>query len=350
MSPKIENTQFFYITCDKFKERQESMEAQWKAITDTIPLNKYIGTHYNDLGMHYLMECLNISDTSRISSHPPSLAVIKSHLGLWKRIIDRKIPYACIFEDDVSMPENLVEQMSNIFKEDIPNQWDLLYFGILKLYGVKEAPNTKWVRVIKKPFYNNGFHAYFLSLKGAKKLYSFFNQKTFEEQIDIFFRNNSDLLNLYAYEENLVNQMFSKFESERLGRFVRTEVIDEYNDKLIFAPNGMVLVDTKLERMKRLEETKQFDTTNSKSDTNITIEDNEITMMGSETNEELYEETMIDDTQDENIILKNLEVNDTDEVDKEDEEENNIDLNIIKKKLEQAQLENNEEETIEQAV
>ena len=45
-----------------------------------------------------------------------------------------------------------------------------LYFGILKLYGVKEAPNTKWVRVIRKPFYNNGFHAYFLSLKGAKKL------------------------------------------------------------------------------------------------------------------------------------------------------------------------------------
>ena len=83
--------------------------------------------------------------------------------------------------------------VSNIFKEDIPNQWDLLYFGILKLYGVKEAPNTKWIRVIRKPFYNNGFHAYFLSLKGAKKLYSFFNQKTFEEQIDIFFRNNKSI-------------------------------------------------------------------------------------------------------------------------------------------------------------
>ena len=143
--------------------------------------------------------------------------------------------------------------------------------------------------------------------------------------------------------------MFSKFESERLGRFV-DEVIDEYNDKLIFAPNGMVLVDTKLERMKRLEETKQYDTTNSKSDTNNTIEDNEVTIMGSETNEELYEETMIDDTQDENIVLKDLEADDTEEVDKEDEEENNIDLNIIKKKLEQAQLENNEDETIEQAV
>ena len=199
MSPKIENTQFFYITCDKFRERQDSMESQWKKVTDTIPLNKYIGTHYNDLGMHYLMECLNISDNSRISSHPPSLAVIKSHLGLWKRIIDRKIPYSFIFEDDVRLPENLIEKVSNIFKEDIPHQWDLLYFGILKLYGVKESQNTKWIRLIRKPFFNNGFHSYFLSLKGAKKLYSFFNQKTFEEQIDIFFRNNRYTFKFFFY-------------------------------------------------------------------------------------------------------------------------------------------------------
>ena len=190
MPPKIESTQFFYLTCKGLEERQKRIETNWKNVSNSIPLNKFTGTHYNDFGMHYLMECLNVLPESRIALHPPSLAVIKSHLSLWKRIIDRKITYAFIMEDDVTIPDDFIKTLENIYQQGLPKKWDLLYFGIIKLYGTQENENTNWIKIIRKPYYNNGFHAYLITYKTAKKLYSLFNYKTFEEQIDIFFRNN----------------------------------------------------------------------------------------------------------------------------------------------------------------
>jgi GR25 family glycosyltransferase involved in LPS biosynthesis len=310
MTPKIENIRFYYLTCNSQDNRQNSIEEQWKTVSDTVPLNRFNGTHYYDFGIDYLMECLNVTDTSRVAKHPPSLAVIKSHLALWKRIIDRRIPYTFIFEDDVKIPENFFETLNNILQEGLPKKWDMLYFGILKLYGKKQNPESKWIKIIKKTFHNNGFHGYLLSLKGARKLYKFYNLKTFEEQIDIFFRNYSDELNLYAYEENIIKQNFADFESIRLGRFVKTEIQKEFDDKIIFDNDNNIIVNTRIDRLQREEEARQTDTT-------IVTTQN-----GTE-----------------NDKTKNVETDSDADADADTENSTTIDLNIIKEKLEEAKIE-----------
>ena len=85
-----------------------------------------------------------------------------SHLYIWKDIIENKIPYCVVFEDDVrfhSEWKNIIHQ----YVEHTPTDFDILYIG-----SQIEIRNEYPITVV--PVYCT--HAYIITFNGAQKLYS----------------------------------------------------------------------------------------------------------------------------------------------------------------------------------
>jgi hypothetical protein len=83
-----------------------------------------------------------------------------SHLGVWQEIIDRDLPHACIFEDDVIFHPHWAQLAPTAFAFT-PRDYDLLYMGSLCLeMGVGLVRQT--------PVF--GLHAYAITREGALKL------------------------------------------------------------------------------------------------------------------------------------------------------------------------------------
>src|SRR4051812_43431583 len=83
-----------------------------------------------------------------------------SHLGVWQEIIDRNLPHACVFEDDVIFHPHWAQLAPTAFAFT-PGDYDLLYMGSLCLdAGVGLVRQT--------PVF--GLHAYVITREGALQL------------------------------------------------------------------------------------------------------------------------------------------------------------------------------------
>jgi glycosyl transferase family 25 len=60
------------------------------------------------------------------------LACLLSHLSIYKLAIDRGYKSILIFEDDILIHKNAKEMVYDVLKK-VPDNWDVLYFGYLKL-------------------------------------------------------------------------------------------------------------------------------------------------------------------------------------------------------------------------
>jgi hypothetical protein len=85
-----------------------------------------------------------------------------SHLGVWQEIIDRNLPHACVFEDDVIFHPHWAQIAPTAFAFT-PQDYDLLYMGSLTM-----VEGTGLVRRV--PVY--GMHGYVVTREGALKLRS----------------------------------------------------------------------------------------------------------------------------------------------------------------------------------
>jgi len=84
-----------------------------------------------------------------------------SHILIWKDIIEKKIPYTTIFEDDVLFNEQW-NTVAPMYYKNTPNTYDILYLG-----AQFEAISN--YHVDKVPVYCT--HAYVITYEGAKKIY-----------------------------------------------------------------------------------------------------------------------------------------------------------------------------------
>jgi len=85
-----------------------------------------------------------------------------SHLAVWQDIIDRDLPHACIFEDDVIFHHHWAQIAPTAFAFT-PQDYDVLYMGSLSM-----AQGTGLVRRVLV----YGMHAYVVTGEGARKLRS----------------------------------------------------------------------------------------------------------------------------------------------------------------------------------
>ena len=231
---RLKEINFFYINCKKDQVKNERMISQWAKCCenygDNIPLIRRDAVHYLDYPVGYYESEYVIPEVeSKIAGQISNIAVYKSHTNLWKYICDNRLQYALIFEDDVTIQENFLVELEGILENTIPENWDILFFGILRMMAQKTA-NPNFHRMLNKKGYNNGLHCYFVNLESTKKLLQLIARVGAVNQIDILLRDHANLYNFYIYKELLVKQDVERLESTRLGRFVKEDLKKNFDE------------------------------------------------------------------------------------------------------------------------
>ena len=100
----------FYINLDKDIERRTSMERQLKSLG--LRYQRIPAVYGRELSEEVLLECYSRRKALRCQSRELTFAEIgcaMSHIHVYRKIIEQKLPYALILEDDVLIPENFAD-------------------------------------------------------------------------------------------------------------------------------------------------------------------------------------------------------------------------------------------------
>ena len=100
--------------------------------------------------------------------YPGKQGCFLSHFKIWKEMIENKIPWAVILEDDVLFHPQWKELAPGYF-ENTPKNFDVLYFG-------SQFEFNSQFHVDRGPVFCT--HAMLVTYNGAKKLYDMCLQKT----------------------------------------------------------------------------------------------------------------------------------------------------------------------------
>jgi GR25 family glycosyltransferase involved in LPS biosynthesis len=233
---RLKEINFFYINCKKDQIKNDRMINQWAKCCenygDNLPLIRRDAVHYFDYSIGYYDSEYSAPEVeSKISGQISNIAVYKSHTNLWKHIFDNRLQYALVFEDDVTIPENFLVELERILR-NTPENWDILYFGILRMMAQK-TKNSDFHRMLNKKGYNNGLHCYFMNLRSTKKLLKLITQVGAINQIDILLRDHAHVYNFFIYKELIVKQDVDHLESTRLGRFVKDELKKNFDEIIL---------------------------------------------------------------------------------------------------------------------
>lgn len=99
------------------------------------------------------------------------LACFMSHVSIWQKIVEERIPYLAIFEDDVYLGENAQKLLTDC--SWIQNDWDIIkieaFADKVFLSGPKIDIANGARQVVQLTGKNLGTAGYILSLKGAQK-------------------------------------------------------------------------------------------------------------------------------------------------------------------------------------
>jgi glycosyl transferase family 25 len=108
---------------------------------------------------------------------PTELATLRSHMGVYERIVGEELPAACILEDDCALSADLVPVLQAV--DRYPGGWDVMLLGhysarhdptegVETCYrGAAIAPGRRVARVAEFPM---GAYAYVVTSAGAGKL------------------------------------------------------------------------------------------------------------------------------------------------------------------------------------
>jgi GR25 family glycosyltransferase involved in LPS biosynthesis len=230
---RLKEINFFYINCKKDQNKNYKIIQQWSKCCENygeqIPLIRRDAVHYLDYSIsYYESEYVKSNIESKITSQISNIAVYKSHTNLWKYIFDNKIQYAIILEDDVIIPENFLVELEVILG-NTPENWDILFFGILRMMAQK-TKNTNFHRMLNKKGYNNGLHCYMINKESTKKLLKLITNVGAINQIDILLRDHAHLFDFFIYKDLLIKQDVDHFESTRLGRFVKDDLKKNFDE------------------------------------------------------------------------------------------------------------------------
>jgi len=230
---RLKEINFFYINCKKDQVKNHSMISQWAKCCENygekIPLIRRDAVHYLDYSLaYYDSEYVMPELESKITGQISNIAVYKSHTNLWKYIWDNNLQYSLIFEDDVIIPDNFLVELEKILG-NTPENWDILFFGILRMMAQK-TKNPDFHRMLNKKGYNNGLHCYLINKFSTKKLLKLIAKVGAINQIDILLRDQSHEFNFFIYKELLVKQDVDHLESTRLGRFVKDELKQNFDE------------------------------------------------------------------------------------------------------------------------
>lgn len=135
------------------------------------------------------------------------IAVGLSHLKVWKKIVADKIPYALIFEDDITFEDNFAKKANKAWKElpqpkDGKPAFDVLYFSYnVVAYGdERQAYSESLFKPIRGLWW---LSAYVVSYEGAKKL---LDNLPIYAPVDLWLNLKFPILDVFATSESIIGQ------------------------------------------------------------------------------------------------------------------------------------------------
>ena len=142
-----------------------------------------------------------------ISTSPAEIAVSLSHLKVWRRMVDEKIPYALVLEDDVYFGANFAEQTNHVWtalppQRDDGYRFDLLYLSYHEIARGNERPlpSNGLFRPIRGLWW---LSAYVLSYSGAKKL---LESLPIRGPVDLWMNHQFKTLDVFATSVSVISQ------------------------------------------------------------------------------------------------------------------------------------------------
>jgi len=174
---KYYNGYCFLINMDRSVDRLQKSVANIKAAGfKNIKRYKAIDGMNDDLQKEWTKHDMKIefdpNDMNYMKYFVGAQGCILSHMNVWKYIIQNKIPFATVFEDDVYFHERWAD-LSEEYMKMTPDDFEILYIG-------SEIDSQKiLLKVLTTPAWRT--HAYIITYEGAIKYYNLI--KSYEKSI-----------------------------------------------------------------------------------------------------------------------------------------------------------------------
>jgi GR25 family glycosyltransferase involved in LPS biosynthesis len=165
-----------------------------------------------------------------------------SHMASWKKMIDEEIPFMTFFEDDCIGHLDLEKGLGQKFWNETPKDFDICYLGNMMNPNEPLLNNPKSL-VVSLPTYC--LHAYILTLKGAKKLWSLAKEMNAANtplnmiDIQLFLWQVENKLIWYCWNGTCTQKSYPTFD-EGLPWQAFSEVITPHKDTGLFWQNMRV--------------------------------------------------------------------------------------------------------------
>lgn len=197
-------SEILVINLKKDKERLSFISKQ---LNSFIRIDAVDGNLDNNLDVSFL--CKNLCTNSIIGC-------MKSHIKCWKYIVDNKLDYGVILEDDVKLSLDFENEYKKIINNSKKLDWDIILLGCFMCKYKDNDLITKFIMTLRNPFnYEEnindllfrpvtwgGTHAYILSYNTALCLLKMFP----EVQYHVDFLLSYSDLNILACKEHLAIQ------------------------------------------------------------------------------------------------------------------------------------------------
>lgn len=211
-----EKLKIYFINLDRSKDRLEQMIKQCSNLR-CIRIEAIDGKNFEE---NYEDELEYKVKNKKLRKN--DIACFLSHVKCLKEIIDNNITYGIVLEDDVILPNNFMERLKEI-KDELPENYDILYLGGTRICGEKYTKNLLKQKQINKNC-NAGAFSYIISTKCAKKIIKRINEDGIYKMYDHQLREYFPELDVYYINPPLIDHDF-EIESARIER--------KYNEKYI---------------------------------------------------------------------------------------------------------------------
>lgn len=205
------NIQMYVINLDRNHERYANFVETCKKVMNNAEIQRFSAVDGNDLSYKELEDIVappilqgikDIDATQKRTSDEQMtrgmVGCYLSHIRIYEQNFD-KSNIVFIFEDDGKFDVNVYDIAMNF--KDIPDDWDIILLGTVRIFSYIQHSES-WKRIYD--FW--GTQGYIINDNGMKKMLQYY--KPMQNQID--FRigelSKNNLLNVYAYKDNLVYQ------------------------------------------------------------------------------------------------------------------------------------------------
>ena len=208
------------INLDRDKRRYKNVKKRCRKAE--IRFDRYSAIDGRNLDLHQLESkgLLKLSPYSFFNHNSGGRDSLKGSIGcalthrqIWRELADSLHQTCLILEDDVEIPSDFWKRFNEI---EIPNDWDIVFLGGVRIYGKPVHNNLIRAVSTKSNYWNNcGLYAYLINKRSAKRLLDMVD--TVQTYLDIQMNRFYNKLKVYYIVPNIVKHDFSVKSSRSTG-------------------------------------------------------------------------------------------------------------------------------------